>query len=107
MNLRGPSLRGRGDAEPAGVAEGIQDPPAPGVPGHRRPVVALVKSIASSISIGTGGSVGREGPIVQIGSSIGSTVGQAMKMSDDRVRNLVACGAAGGVAATFNSFAKN
>ncbi len=71
--------------------------------GRIRPVVALVKSLASSISIGTGGSVGREGPIVQIGSTIGSAVGQAMKMSDDRVRNLVACGAAGGVAATFNA----
>jgi len=71
--------------------------------GRIRPVVALVKSVASSLSIGTGGSVGREGPIVQIGSTIGSTVGQAMKMSDDRVRNLVACGAAGGVAATFNA----
>jgi CIC family chloride channel protein len=71
--------------------------------GRIRPVVALVKSLASSLSIGTGGSVGREGPIVQIGSTIGSTVGQAMKMSDDRVRNLVACGAAGGVAATFNA----
>jgi CIC family chloride channel protein len=71
--------------------------------GRIRPVVALVKSIASSLSIGTGGSVGREGPIVQIGSTIGSTVGQAMKMSDARVRNLVACGAAGGVAATFNA----
>jgi CIC family chloride channel protein len=71
--------------------------------GRIRPVVAIVKSIASSLSIGTGGSVGREGPIVQIGSTIGSTVGQAMKMSDDRVRNLVACGAAGGVAATFNA----
>ena len=71
--------------------------------GRIRPVVALIKSVASSLSIGTGGSVGREGPIVQIGSTIGSTVGQAMKMSDDRVRNLVACGAAGGVAATFNA----
>jgi len=71
--------------------------------GRIRPIVAVVKSLASSISIGTGGSVGREGPIVQIGSTIGSTLGQAMKMSDDRVRNLVACGAAGGVAATFNA----
>jgi len=71
--------------------------------GRIRPVVALIKSVASSLSIGTGGSVGREGPIVQIGSTIGSAVGQVMKMSDDRVRNLVACGAAGGVAATFNA----
>ncbi|MDX1388537.1 MAG: chloride channel protein, partial [Acidobacteriota bacterium] len=71
--------------------------------GRIRPVVAAVKSIASSLTIGTGGSVGREGPIVQIGSTIGSTVGQVFRMSDDRVRNLVACGAAGGVAATFNA----
>ena len=71
--------------------------------GRIRPVVAVVKSLASALSIGTGGSVGREGPIVQIGSTIGSAVGQAMKMSDDRVRNLVACGAAGGIAATFNA----
>src|SRR5262249_37382656 len=50
-----------------------------------------------------GGSVGREGPIVQIGSALGSTFGQVFRMSDDRVRTLVACGAAGGIAATFNA----
>jgi CIC family chloride channel protein len=71
--------------------------------GKIRPKVALVKSLASSLSIGTGGSVGREGPIVQIGSTIGSAVGQWMNLSDDRIRNLVACGAAGGIAATFNA----
>ncbi len=71
--------------------------------GRIRPRVAIVKSLASSICIGTGGSVGREGPIVQIGSALGSTVGQALKLSDERVRNLVACGAAGGIAATFNA----
>jgi CIC family chloride channel protein len=71
--------------------------------GRIRPVVALVKSLASSICIGSGGSVGREGPIVQIGSALGSGVGQALNLSRDRVRNLVACGAAAGVAATFNA----
>jgi CIC family chloride channel protein len=71
--------------------------------GRIRPRVALVKALASSICIGTGGSVGREGPIAQIGSALGSTVGQLLKLSDDRVRNLVACGAAGGIAATFNA----
>ena len=71
--------------------------------GRIRPVVAVVKSLASAICIGTGGSVGREGPIVQIGSALGSTIGQALKLSDDRVSNLVACGAAGGIAATFNA----
>jgi len=71
--------------------------------GRIRPRVAIVKALASSVCIATGGSVGREGPIAQIGSAIGSTVGQLLHLSDDRVRNLVACGAAGGIAATFNA----
>ena len=71
--------------------------------GRIRPIVAVVKSLASALCIGSGGSVGREGPIVQIGSALGSTFGQLLRMSDDRVRTLVACGAAGGIAATFNA----
>jgi len=71
--------------------------------GRIRPVVAIIKSLASSLSIGSGGSVGREGPIVQIGSALGSSVGQIFQLSDERIRNLVACGAAGGIAATFNA----
>ncbi len=71
--------------------------------GRIRPRVAVVKSLASAICIGTGGSVGREGPIAQIGSALGSTIGQLLKLSDERVRNLVACGAASGIAATFNA----
>jgi len=71
--------------------------------GRIRPRVAIVKSLASALSIGSGGSVGREGPIVQIGSALGSSLGQLLNLSEDRVRNLVACGAAGGIAATFNS----
>jgi len=71
--------------------------------GRIRPRVAIIKALASSICIGSGGSVGREGPIVQIGSSFGSTLGQRLKLSDDWVRTLVACGAAGGIAATFNA----
>ncbi len=71
--------------------------------GRIRPQVAVVKSLASALCIGSGGSVGREGPIVQIGSTIGSSLGQFFKMSDDRIRTLVACGAAGGIAATFNA----
>ena len=71
--------------------------------GRIRPAVAVVKSLASAICIGAGGSVGREGPIVQIGSALGSSLGQALRMSDDRIRTLVACGAAGGIAATFNA----
>ncbi len=71
--------------------------------GRIRPIVVVIKSLASSICIGSGGSVGREGPIVQIGSALGSTLGQILHLSDDRIRNLVACGAAGGIAATFNA----
>ena len=65
--------------------------------------VVVVKTLASAISISTGGSVGREGPIVQIGSAIGSALGQFMKVSADRMRILVGCGAAAGIAATFNA----
>jgi len=71
--------------------------------GRIRPRVAIIKSVASAICIGTGGSVGREGPIAQIGSALGSTIGQWLNLSDERIRNLVACGAAGGIAATFNA----
>ncbi|MDQ2786060.1 MAG: chloride channel protein [Chloroflexota bacterium] len=71
--------------------------------GRIRPVVAVGKSLASALCIGSGGSVGREGPIVQIGSALGSTIGQLFHMSDQRIRTLVACGAAGGIAATFNA----
>jgi CIC family chloride channel protein len=65
--------------------------------------VVFIKTLASAICIGTGGSVGREGPIVQIGSAIGSTIGQLLKISADRIRTLVGCGAAAGIAATFNA----
>ncbi len=71
--------------------------------GRIRPRVAVVKSLASSICIGSGGSVGREGPIVQIGSSAGSAIGQWLHLSDEWIKTLVACGAAGGISATFNT----
>ncbi len=71
--------------------------------GRIRPQVAVVKTIASAITIGSGGSVGREGPIIQIGSALGSTLGRLLKMPEDRMKLLVACGAAGAIAATFNA----
>ena len=71
--------------------------------GRIRPRVALVKLLASSICIGSGGSVGREGPIVQIGASFGSTVGQWFKLPEEWVKMLLLCGAAGGISATFNA----
>src|SRR5579862_926491 len=71
--------------------------------GRIRPQVAVVKSLASALCIGSGGSVGREGPIVQIGSALGSTLGQLTRVPESRLRILVACGAAGGISATFNA----
>jgi CIC family chloride channel protein len=71
--------------------------------GRIRPQVAVVKALASSLCIGGGGSVGREGPIVQIGSAFGSTIGQLIRMSEGRMRILAACGAAGGISGTFNA----
>ena len=71
--------------------------------GRIPPQVAAVKALASALCIGGGGSVGREGPIVQIGSAVGSTAGGLLRMPEARMRVLVACGAAGGIAATFNA----
>jgi CIC family chloride channel protein len=68
-----------------------------------RPVVAAIKSLSSAICIGSGGSVGREGPIVQIGSSFGSTIGQVVPMPVWQRNTLIAAGAGGGIAATFNT----
>jgi chloride channel protein, CIC family len=71
--------------------------------GKIRPVVAAVKSLASALSIGTGAAVGREGPIIQIGASLGSTLGQLIRMEAWQRITLVAAGAGAGIAATFNT----
>jgi chloride channel protein, CIC family len=68
-----------------------------------RPIVAVVKSLASAIAIGTGAAVGREGPIIQIGSALGSTLGQIVRMPAGQRVTLVAAGAGAGIAATFNT----
>jgi CIC family chloride channel protein len=68
-----------------------------------RPVVAAIKSLASALSIGSGAAVGREGPIIQIGASFGSTVGQVITMASWQRITLVAAGAGAGIAATFNT----
>ncbi len=71
--------------------------------GRIRPQVSVVKAVASALCIAVGGSVGREGPIVQIGSALASSLGQWVRMPENRLRILVACGAAGGISATFNA----
>ncbi len=71
--------------------------------GRIRGQVAAIKVIASAITIGAGGSAGREGPVVQVGSALGSVIGQRLHFSEERIRTLVACGSAAGIAATFNA----
>lgn len=71
--------------------------------GRIRKRVVMVKVVASGLTIGFGGPAGREGPMAQIGAAIGSTVGQIARLTPKNIRTLVACGAAGGIAATFNA----
>jgi CIC family chloride channel protein len=71
--------------------------------GMIRPLVAPIKSLASALSVGTGAAVGREGPIIQIGSSLGSAVGQLLRVPAWQRITLIAAGAGGGIAATFNT----
>lgn len=68
-----------------------------------RPIVSLIKALASALSIGSGGSIGREGPIIQIGSSFGSTISQLLRLPSWQKVALIAAGAGGGIAATFNT----
>lgn len=71
--------------------------------GRMRLRVIIIKAIASATCIGSGGSVGREGPIIQMGSAIGSVLGQTLKVPEKTLRTLVGCGAAAGISATFNT----
>ncbi|MEC7828737.1 MAG: chloride channel protein, partial [Actinomycetota bacterium] len=71
--------------------------------GRIRTRVASVKAVASALTISSGGSAGREGPIVQIGSALGSTLARSFRMSDRRRSTFVAAGAAAGIAAIFNA----
>ncbi|MBI3092466.1 MAG: chloride channel protein [Candidatus Tectomicrobia bacterium] len=98
----GPLIRyGAAEAKGHGVPEVIEALVLRGGIIRRRATV--VKALASSITIGSGGSTGPEGPIMQIGAGIGSAVGQLLKVSTERLRLFAACGAAGGLAAIFNA----
>ena len=89
------------EAKGHGVPEVIQAIALRG--GRIRKRVAAAKIFASAVTIGSGGSVGREGPMVQIGASIGSSIGQLFKVPGVYMRTMVGCGAAAGIAATFNA----
>lgn len=94
-------VRGAREAKGHGVPEVMEAVALRG--GRIRGRVATVKILASALTIGSGGSAGREGPIVQVGAAVGSKIGGWLRMSDPRVRVLVGCGAAGGIAAAFNA----
>jgi CIC family chloride channel protein len=71
--------------------------------GNIRGQVAIVKSLASALSIGSGAAVGREGPIIQIGAALGSAFSQFIKLSTAQKITLLSAGAGAGIAATFNT----
>ncbi|HEY5958443.1 MAG TPA: chloride channel protein [Polyangiaceae bacterium] len=65
--------------------------------------VTLMKSLASWFAIVTGGSLGREGPLIQFGGAVGNFVGQRLGLTLDRTRLLIACGTAAGFSAAYNT----
>ncbi|CAN5840589.1 chloride channel protein [soil metagenome] len=65
--------------------------------------VAPLKILATGLTVGAGGSAGREGPIVLVGASIGSKVARLFNLGEDQVRSLVAAGAGAGIGASFNA----
>jgi chloride channel protein, CIC family len=71
--------------------------------GNIRGKVAIVKALASALSIGSGAAVGREGPIIQIGAALGSAFAQGIKLSTWQKITLLSAGAGAGIAATFNT----
>lgn len=72
--------------------------------GGRLPVISVIsRAVTSILAIGTGFSVGREGPAVHMGAGIGGNIGRLLRFSDMRMKNLAACGAAAGISAVFNA----
>jgi len=71
--------------------------------GEIRRIVPLIKAVASAITIGSGGSAGREGPISQIGAGFGSFIGSRLNMSERETRTMMICGAAAGIGAIFKA----
>jgi chloride channel protein, CIC family len=95
LALRVPSVAG-GGVTPVMTAVALHG-------GRMRPAVAPAKLVASAVSLGTGASGGREGPIVQIGGAVASMLGRVFSLDDERMRTLIAAGAGAGIAASFNA----
>ena len=90
-----PELRGPGISEVIEAAA-LED-------SYLRPKATILKVLCTALTLATGGSVGREGPVATIGAAFGSSLGRFFKLSPEKVRVALACGAAGGIAATFNT----
>lgn len=71
--------------------------------GRMRSRVIPLKILATAVTIGGGGSVGREGPIVQVGAAVGSAISRRFRLGEDQMRSLVAAGAGAGIGAAFNA----
>ena len=71
--------------------------------GRIRGRVVPLKILATAITVGSGGSAGREGPIVQIGAGVGSWISRRFNLAEDEIRSLVAAGAGAGIGASFNA----
>lgn len=71
--------------------------------GKMRARIIGIKALASALTIGSGGSAGREGPIVQMGAAVGSAIAQKLRITPYQTKLLVACGVAAGISATFNT----
>ncbi len=95
------ATRVAGEVRGSGIPQVIEAVQTKG--GRIRPRVIAAKGVASAITIGSGGSAGREGPIVHMGAALGSALGQRFRMSDTRVKILLSCGVAGAISATFNA----
>ena len=86
---------------PQGVAQVIE---ASALKGGRMPFwVGIYAAIASAASIGVGGSVGREGPVVHLGATLGSWIAQRLRLGRSLTRTLLGCGVAAAIAASFNA----
>ena len=90
-----PKLRGPGVSEVIEAAA-LED-------SYIRPKVTILTTLCTAWSIVAGGSLGREGPVATIGAACGSSLGRFFKLDPDKVRVALACGAAAGIAATFNA----
>lgn len=89
------------EAQGAGVSQVMESVHTQG--GRMRPIVALLRPITTALTLGSGGSAGREGPAMQFGAAIGAFIAHWLPMSDNRRIHLVGCGVGAGIAAVFNA----